>query len=263
MSLESHRRYLGFVPGEPWPDWALACQAGRVPFPPATVGFAGSRSLPDEAESLVRRVVRGAAAAGRSLATGCAVGADAFALRAAVDLRAAEQLTVFSAFGPYGFGAWRDSAIGPVLNAAKAGAKVRWFAGGPEAVDLRARLAARTFALVSFLACRPGSSLVVFLAKPEARGGSWLAVRAAMGRGVRVVVYPVGFPASELPSPGGGGQWAPVSLGGLPGGVMWRPGEQPEAPTAAQAKAAGWRFRHLGRCRPSALWPPELLARDD
>lgn len=248
---------------QPWPEWAQRCAAGRAVFPPAAVGLAGSRYLPESAESLVRRVVRGAVAAGRPLAAGCAVGADAYALRAAVSLRAAESLTIFAAFGPYGLGAWRDSAVGAVVNAAAAGAAVRWWAGGGEAVDLRARLAARTFALVSFLACRPGSSLVVFLAKPEARGGSWLALRAAMGRGVRVVAYPVGFPASALPSPGGGGQWAPVSLGGLPGGVMWRPGEQPAAPTAAQAKAAGWRFRHLGRCRPSAFWPPELLARDD
>ena len=58
-------------------------------------------------------------------------------------------------------------------------------------------------------------------------------------------------------------KWAAVCLGGLPGGVVWRPGEGPEALTKAEAKAAGWRFRHLGRCRPSALWSPELLARDD
>ena len=103
--------------------------------------------------------------------------------RAAVSLRAAESLTIFAAFGPYGLGAWRDSAVGAVVNAAAVGAAVRWWAGGGEAVDLRARLAARTMALVSFLACRPGSSLVVFLAKPEARGR--LLAGAARGHGSR------------------------------------------------------------------------------
>ena len=118
---------------QPWPEWAQRCAAGRAVFPPAAVGLAGSRYLPESAESLVRRVVRGAVAAGRPLAAGCAVGADAYALRAAVSLRAAESLTIFAAFGPYGLGAWRDSAVGAVVNAAAAGAAVRWWAGGGEA----------------------------------------------------------------------------------------------------------------------------------
>lgn len=237
------------VPALP-PDPAVAV-VGSVVFPAPVVGFAGSRWLPDSARPIVGRLVRAALAADRGVAVGCAVGADAFALEAALAARAAARLSVFCAFGPGGVGAGPWSALSPVAAAAASGASVRWWAGGGEAVALRSRLSARSLALVSFLAARPGSSLVVFLASPRPRGGSWLTLRAAVRSGVRVVVFPVGFPAGRLASLGRGA-WVPCSLAGVSGGWRW----EPEAAAAAwlspeAAAAAGWRVRRLPRGRAS------------
>lgn len=103
--------------------------------------------------------------------------------------------------------------MGPVAAAVAAGAAVRWWAGGGPSVPLRARLAARTRAVVAAAT----AGLLLFPSSPVSRG-SWLAARCALTRGLPVVVVPLGFAPSLLPSLGAG-RWAPCSL--VPGGWRW------------------------------------------
>ncbi len=174
------------------------------------VAVCGSRSLPVAAGPLVGQVVRSLVAGGSSLAGGCATGADGFALSSALASGACSRLSVFAAFGPGGAGAAGSvSAVSQVAAVAAAGASVAWWAGGPASVPVRVRLAARTRAVVG--AANVG--LVAFLGAPSSCG-SLLACRVAAGRGLPVLVFPVGFPAGHLPSLGSG-SWSPSGRGGV------------------------------------------------
>jgi len=198
------------------------------------VGFAGSRSLPSVPApgGLVARVVGSVVAAGRPVAVGCAVGADAAVLSARLALpfsssSSSSSLVLFAAGGPSAgpgsplAGFWRGSALSAVSSAAAlavspghgcfAPVSVRWWAGGPASLPLRRRLRARSLALVSFLAARPGSALVAFVA-PGRSVGTWGTVRAAVAAGVPVFVFPVGGSALLFPPVGSSGAW--VGLGG-------------------------------------------------
>jgi hypothetical protein len=102
--------------------------------------------------------------------------------------------------------------------------RVRWLAGGPLSLPLRARLARRTAAVVA----AASAGLVAFPAAPDAHG-TWLAARLALARGLPVVAVPLGFPVSALPSLGAG-VWVPAALPGVRApacrwvsaqGVMW------------------------------------------
>jgi hypothetical protein len=187
---------------------ALAGVAGGV------VAVAGSRSLPPGGASLVAGVARALVAAGASLVAGCAVGADAAAV-AAVPLTA---VRVLAAFGPGGVGSWAGSAVAVVSRFAAAGGAVVWWAGGSASVPLRARLGARTAAVVS----AASAGLVGFFGSPASRG-STLAVRCAAARGLPVLAFPLGFPAVQLPALGAG-CWAPAGGSGIWVGVwVWSP----------------------------------------
>ncbi|MBI5470889.1 MAG: hypothetical protein HY961_00945 [Ignavibacteriae bacterium] len=175
------------------------------------VGFCGSRSLPVSALPLVSSVVSSVLASSASLAVGCSVGADALVL-SSVPLGVLRRVSIFAAFGRGGAGACPVSSVSGVLSAARAGASVRWCAGGGLRVPLRVRLAARSVALVRFLAASPSSALVCFLASPRSRG-SLLACRVAARLGVRVFVFCVGFSPARLPRLGRG-SWVPVSSAG-------------------------------------------------
>lgn len=186
----------------------------------ASVGFCGSRSLPASAQPLVASVV-GAVCAGSvtSLAVGCSVGADSFVL-SSVPRSSLSRFSVFAAFGFGGFGSCSLSAVSSVLAAARGGARVRWWAGGLPSVPLRQRLALRSVALVRFLARRPPSALVCFLASPRSRG-SLLACRLAARSGVAVFVFCVGFSPARLPRLGRG-SWVSVQVAGL-SAFRWQP----------------------------------------
>jgi hypothetical protein len=187
---------------------ALVGAAGGV------VAVAGSRSLPPGGVQLVTGVARSLVAAGASLVVGCAVGADA-AVVAAVPPAA---LRVLVAFGPGRAGAWAGSAVSAVRAFAASGGSVSWWAGGGPAVPLRARLAARTRAVVA----KASAGLVVFFGSPASRG-STLACRLAVGRGLPVVAFPLGLAPVQLPRLGCG-SWVPA--GGACGWVeawVWLP----------------------------------------
>ncbi|MEI2781267.1 MAG: hypothetical protein V9H25_08375 [Candidatus Competibacter sp.] len=153
---------------------------------PAVVGFSGSRRLSPAFAPLVAGVVASALARGRSVAVGCAAGADSF-VRAA-----APGALVFSAAA---FGAGRGA------------------------------FAARSVALVRAVAAGgPGSGFVVFPSAPCPAGlspsarssacfcgsgsGSWASAAFAVGLGLPLVVFPCGF--SALPA---WGRWAPAGSG--------------------------------------------------
>lgn len=156
---------------------------------PAVVGFSGGRRLSPAFRPVVAGAVSAVLAAGRSVAVGCAPGADSF-VRAV-----APGAVVFSASS---FGVGRSS------------------------------FARRSVALVRAVAAGgPGSGLVVFPGAPCPAGlspsasslacfcglgsGSWASAAFAVGLGLPVVVFPCGF--SALPPwgawvPAGAGLWA-------------------------------------------------------
>jgi len=199
-------------PGGPWPGVPCAgrpvrrfvfCWRGRVVvsalslFPAAAasavVGFSGGRRLSPVFRPRVSGVVAASLAAGRSVAVGCAPGADSFV---------------------------RGAAPGAVVFSAAA------FGSG------RAAFAARSVALVRAVASGgPGSGFVVFPAAPCPGGlvpsasasacfcglgsGSWASAAMAAGLGLPVVVFPCGF--SALPP---WGVWRPAGSGVWAGGFL-------------------------------------------
>lgn len=156
---------------------------------PVVVGFSGSRRLSPSFAPAVAGVVGSVLAAGRSVAVGCAPGADAFV---------------------------RSAALGALVFSVAA------FGSG------RGAFAARSVALVRAVAAGgSGSGFVVFPSAPCPVGlvpsrhpsacfcglgsGSWASAAFAAGLGVPLVVFPCGF--SGLPAWGhwvsaGSGVWA-------------------------------------------------------
>ena len=174
------------------------------------VAVVGSRSLPAGGAALVGRVVSALVRAGRPLCVGCAVGADAAAVSAALASGAASRLSVFAVGGPRGAGFWSGSAFAGVVSAGLAGASVYWWSGGGPSAPLRARLACRSRACVT---AAPGG-LVAFLSSPSSVG-SLGAVSLAASSGFPVCVFCLGFSPSLLPVPVPGGAWVPAAASGL------------------------------------------------
>lgn len=162
------------------------------------VAFAGSRRL--RACSAVCRAARAVLSSGRFVGVGCSSGADAAVIRQALALGRARQLVVFAVGGPDGRGFWSGSCFGLVRLAARRGARVVWWAGGPcrcagRCACLRQRLRARTLRLVS-----AASALVAFpLGGPRLSPGTWLAVRCALSLGLPVRLFLRGFKREWLP----------------------------------------------------------------
>lgn len=169
----------------------------------------GSRVLPPCGGRLVARVCAALVRSGGSLVVGCATGADSAALSAALSGGFVGSVRCFSAFSAGGVGACGVSAVGVVSAFEAAGGCVSWLAGGGLAVPVRARLAVRAAAVVSAASV----GCVGFLSSPASVGTS-RALLLAAGRGLRVVVFPVGFAPSLLPSLGAG-VWLPCESGGV------------------------------------------------
>jgi hypothetical protein len=184
----------------------------------AVVAIAGSRSLPSAFAPLVFRVAVALRRSSRSVAVGCASGADAVVLASCLSLRI--PVSVFAVGSPSGAGFWRGSAPFGLLHAA--GSDVHWFAGGPLSVELVKRLAARSRVCVAAAAAGgEGSGLVVFLSSPSSRG-SLLACRFAASAGLPVVIFCCGFSPSALPALGLG-RWVSAGSGVWSSAVRWQP----------------------------------------
>lgn len=189
----------------------------------SVVALCGSRSLLSVGQAVVPSVVRALVSANRPISVGCASGADAAVLSAAVAAGAASSVQVFAVGGQCGSGfAGTASALSGVQRAQVSGASVNWWSGGSASVPLRARLVSRSLACLG-----SASSLVAFVNSPPSRAwsgsgvwrscgsGTWSTVAAAAGRGLPVVVFPVGasFQLPHLPGPGtwavaGNGIWS-------------------------------------------------------
>jgi len=154
----------------------------HLPVLHSPLALAGSRSLSTSA--LVVPVVAGllASPVRVSLRVGCCVGADALAVVAALAWGGASRLSVFAAFGtsPTYPGACSLSAVEPVAAAVRAGASVRFLAGGPLSLPLSARLWRRSCAVV-----RGAGALLLF----EPGAGSLAVAGFAVGRGLPVVAF--------------------------------------------------------------------------
>jgi hypothetical protein len=175
-----------------------------------SVMFGGSRSLSPSAAPLVSAVVSAALSAGRSVSVGCAAGADALVLSAALAV-APSRVSLFCAGSPAGLGFWSGSAPLPLLlSAAPVGASVSWLAGGPLAAPLRARLLRRSLAALA------GCSLAVFFLGSPSSPGSLAVAGHAVACGLPVFAFPVGFAGLPACPPGCSGSWLPASLWGFP-----------------------------------------------
>ena len=125
----------------------------------STVALCGSRSLPPSAASVVSRVVGSLVSAGRPISVGCAAGADAAVVSAAVAAGGASSVQVFAVGGSCGSGfAGKASKCSGVVSAQSAGAAVSWWSGGASSVPLRSRLVSRSLACVG-----SAQSLVAFV----------------------------------------------------------------------------------------------------
>ena len=196
----------------------------------ALVGFSGPRRLPVGQVQLFSAVVGSLLRAGRGIGVGCAAGADALVIAATLAAGGAPSLSVFAAFGPEGQGAGRSSALLPVWLAQRAGASVSFFAGG-ESPPLLARLARRSQALVSAVSVSGlGCGFVGFPTRPCPSGvipsqawqscgsGTWSTLLLAAGKGVSVVVVPVGW---RWQPPAWPGRWEPAGRA-WPWSAGWR-----------------------------------------
>ncbi len=192
----------------------------------STVGFFGSRNLHPGYAGSVSSAVGVFARAGRTIATGCAVGADAYALSAALASAGPGRTTVFCAFDSDGKGSWGKSNVEGVQAAAAHGADVRWLAGGPLTSNLVWRLVNRSRRMVDSISggLRDEHSGIVgwITAPPPGSPGSWGTINTAVALGLRVAVFNVGWGVSLLPSIQGG-SWIPAGGGIWAGAVLYVP----------------------------------------
>ena len=198
-------------PGGPWPGvpcagrpvrrfvfaaWGLAVVAlSLLPAAAsAVVGFSGGRRLSPVFRPLVAGVAASVLAGGRSVAVGCAAGADAF-------VRAAAPGAVVFSVAAFGSGrsafARRSAALVAAVAAGGAGSGFVVFPSAPCPAGLVPSASA------SACFCGLGS-------------GSWASAALAAGLGLPVVVFPCGF--SALPP---WGVWRPLS-GVWAGGFLLR-----------------------------------------
>ncbi|NCC94240.1 MAG: hypothetical protein EOM10_13315 [Opitutae bacterium] len=218
--------------------------------PTSLIMLAGSRDLAPGAANIAA-VVSALVADGAHLVTGCATGADAQVIRAALARGApgAMALSVLAAHGPVSPsvpgsrysapGSWSGSALAAVAAAQRAGASVSWWAGGGPDIALRARLARRSLAAVRLVAASSlGSGLIAWPSRlppypfqagpwPSCGSGTWASAAAAARLGVPVAVFPVGtlagLPLVSWPALAAGGSWSPLTSGAFAGAALWSP----------------------------------------
>jgi hypothetical protein len=131
---------------------------------------------------------------------------------------------VFCAFDKTGLGSWKQSNVKGVMDAAQRGATVRWLAGGPLSYRLVVRLTRRSAAMVDSLDAAgydEHSGIVGWITGlPPSSPGSWGTVRLAISRGLRCVIFPVGW-APGLAPPFGRGRWVQAGNGMWAQGLLW------------------------------------------
>ena len=157
-----------------------------------TVGVIGSRSLPASFAPLVYSVVRSYLSRGFAVASGGAIGADAFALSALLQLGAASSGVIFSAWQSLqGFPVSVHSHIRQFIAS---GGRVVWGLSAPGASRQHAvsALLARNRRLVL------ASSVIVAFMHGASRGTLYT-ISQAVARGIPVVVFLCGDGAAVPP----------------------------------------------------------------
>ena len=160
--------------------------------------------MPASSAPLVATWVSAAVAQDLGIVTGCATGADAQTISAALGQDFGASLHVFAAFGPGGSAAWSGSAVEAVKKAAQSYASVNWWSGGSWRVPLVARLMSRSMAAV-----RTASACVFFAPGP----GSLKVAAYAIGRGLPVYAVQSSAPAAPRNC---AGSWVATMYLGLP-----------------------------------------------
>lgn len=190
------------------------------PAPSSWLLVGGSRSLPESWSGQVSQVLSSAIRAGYGVSVGCAAGADAYALSAALRLAPAPGwLRVFAIGTASGDGFWRGSApLALLRSAAAAGHPVAWQAGGGARVPFRARLLRRSQAALA------GCTVAVFFLSSPGSPGSLRVAAAAAQAGARVFAFACGFSGWPAPLAGCAGSWQRASLAGL-ACWSWRPAQ--------------------------------------
>jgi hypothetical protein len=151
-------------------------------------------------------------AGGGSLGVGCSIGADAIV---AGGVAVPRRLSVFAICSPAGDGAWSGTARASVAAAHARGASVHWLAGGPVALALPARLAARSRALAL------ASSGCLVAVSSRTSPGSFLLAGSVAARGLPVVALACGFPWYCLPPLAPGGHWRGLAKGDGLAAALW------------------------------------------
>ena len=179
------------------------------------IHFGGSRSLPPT--RLVHQVVTAALVAGHRVRVGCAIGADAQVIQAAL-IKNASRLHVFAAFTEKGYGAWSGSATSAVDTAFRYGARVSYLPHVDLSIPLAGRLIRRS--ITALTGC---NASVFFLATKDSYGS--LAVAAeAVRRDLPVFAFCVGFWGHPLPPRGCRGRWINASFMGA-SALRWKPAQ--------------------------------------
>jgi len=184
------------------------------------VGGSRPSRLSPAAAQVARVVGASVAASGGSLAVGCSLGADAAAVLGFLSAGGApSSVQVFAVGAPDGSGFSSPEATLWCRVAASRGCVVSWLAGGSLAVPPAGRLVGRAAAAV-----RSASASAAFVVSSAVCPGSLAAAAVAVGRGLPVVFFVVGFAPAALPLPPGcAGVWRAVSAPcRLPPGCLLR-----------------------------------------
>lgn len=159
---------------------------------PFILAIGGSRRLSPSAAESARLISSALLKSGYRLAVGCATGADAAVMAAAVANWRASQLHIHTAFGPitgsvscYGVaGTGSCSATAAVAVAKHAGAKVTAWAGGGPTLAFPQRLSNRTRAVA-----RAANGGGIVLCEGAPGNGSALLIRSLAARGLPVWLF--------------------------------------------------------------------------
>ena len=204
---------------------------------PQVWAIGGSRHLSPQGQELTATLTAYLLSSGRQLAVGCSKGADAAVIRAALAQGLASQLHIHTAFGPINrqarafavLGAGSTSDLYTVAQAARAGARIKPWAGGGANLAFPQRLSNRSRS-VAMAATWAG----VLICEQTWGTGSCVLMRALASRGLPILAFPV--PHTIAAAPPLAGAWsriAAICLGGLP--AWYLPGQldRRHAPLAA------------------------------
>jgi hypothetical protein len=175
-----------------------------ISFPPFTAFYfgGGRHSKPGP---VISKLVAFALQRGGTISVGCAVGADAQVIKAALAQGGVKSLRIHAVFNKSGEGGWQGSAVPTVQAASVVGAQVTWQAGGTTGSFAQQLMRRSIAGLIS--------TSVGFFISPGR--GSYKVIAQAIMRGVQVFVF--SSPCQPAAIPGCPGTWQPTTIAGVQG----------------------------------------------